>query len=230
MRCAHGGAILLMVGALTAWFCAPAAAELISIDCTGLNLKFDGGRIYDAASSTGGSGSTSDATSLAAVYFYLNGQLKSSMSSGVCADIYVGGVPGVPISSSPDSPARANGGGYVDLLSSSGPVLRLSLTKAIILRTGDDDYSPVSVIAMASGITEQHLPDGWYLNPSAKIEIQLNPDVLSNPVISGGLLTGFSNGAGTAQIDGTVIVPEPGSLAMLLAMALSGLAFWRVRR
>ena len=62
------------------------------------------------------------------------------------------------------------------------------------------------------------------INPGDTIEILLNANVITTPhVTPDGLLTGFDSGSGTGQIYGTT-VPEPGSLILLLGLAVSALA------
>ncbi|MBU4270370.1 MAG: hypothetical protein KKA28_00655 [Planctomycetes bacterium] len=214
---------LLLTGALVALAAAPpTAADVITIDFMGLNLKFADGDIYDADHLVGGNGSTADATALGSITFYKNYDYVTSLDDDVYADILVQGVPGLPA----NEPVATSGGLYVDLLSSSNStLLRLSIgAMGVFYTTGS--YESVAVSGIATGIIAQNLPDGLIINPGDEITIFLMGDSLSGKVFTGELLTGFTS-SGTGQIEA---IPEPGSLMILLSLAASALAVcaWRV--
>ena len=70
--------------------------------------------------------------------------------SGLYADICINGVSGIPLGSS-DGEVDTTEAGYVDLLSSTGSILRLPLEDTIVYRLGDTDNAPVVIDALASG-------------------------------------------------------------------------------
>ncbi len=204
--------ILLLAGTLVALASLPAAAEdILTIDFTGLELKFDGGNIYD-----------DNATSLGSIEFYLNYGIDpvASLSGDVRADVLVQGVPTLLAGE-----LAYSSGGYVNLLSGGNTLLGLSIGQMTVSYSAFGDGS-IRVAGFASGIAGQSLPGGLVLDPGAVVRILLNGDALSGEHFTGGRLDGFtSSGGGTGEIEGQV--PEPSSLILLLGLAASALAVRR---
>ena len=84
---------------------------------------------------------------------------------------------------------------------------------------------------VASGTITQNLPFGLHISPGDEVDIYADGRLAAKPVVQWlSQLIGFTSN-GTGQIY-TVPVPEPGSLAALLSLAVAGgVAFaWRRRR
>ena len=215
--------LLLTVALVVLAAAPPTAADVITIDFTGLNLTFADGNIYDADHLAGGDGLVAEATALGSITFYKNYEYVTSLGSDVYADILVQWVPGIPENGYVDT-----SGGFVDLLSSSGTLLGLPVGALTVSYTNSFGIESVWVSGIAIGVITQNLPGGLVIDPGSEITILLTGDAISNPVFDGGLLVGFGSN-GTGQVEGTA-VPEPSSLILLLSLAVSALAVrtWRV--
>ncbi|MBU4270369.1 MAG: hypothetical protein KKE86_06855 [Planctomycetes bacterium] len=201
------------------------ASVVITIDFTGLNLEFAGGKIYDADHLAGGNGLIADATKLGSINFSINYVPVLSLSGDVYADILIQGVPGIP----PNGYVVTSGGSFVDLLSPSGWLLGLDIGPMIVSYTvSPTNY--VTISGIATGAITQNLPGGLIIDQGECEMVLLMGDTLSGKVFTGELLTGFTS-SGTGQIKG-VLVPEPACFAVLLGIGVIGLEIgaWRKRR
>jgi hypothetical protein len=212
---------------LAALAATPALADTISLEFTGLNLKFAGGQIYDADHLAGGNGNYLEADNLTAVVFYQDSNKVGSLTSDVYADILVQGVPALP-----PGVAQASGPAVVDLLSSTGMLLHLPFDSLSVSYAKDfaPQFDYVVLSGVVSGTITQNLPFGWSISPNDEVVVQLNGDpALSNTAFDAqNRLSGFES-IGTGQVIAQT-VPEPGPLALWLSLAATVAAACARRR
>ncbi|OHB72304.1 MAG: hypothetical protein A2V70_16485 [Planctomycetes bacterium RBG_13_63_9] len=214
---------------------APAAAEMIEIQLTGLDLKYDGTDVYDAKAKAGGNGATVEADPLTSVTFLKDGvQVGDTLTTGIFADMFIADVLNIP-----------KGGGAIvtggngdnfgfDLLSTSGDFyLQMNVDDVDVIwyrltLPGGREWRLLTIDGLASSLYDQKLPNSLEIDGTEDIRIS----VMSNNLTltdDGTYLTSF-NASSVGAIVATQ-VPEPSTLA-LAAAGLIGLLgmVWRRRR
>jgi len=224
MRRAIASLTVSLVATLAALATTPATADYLYINFHGLGLTFAGGQIYDADHPEGGSGSAADATALTSIVFTKNSTEVASLTSNVSADIRLG-VPNIPVDGSVDfTPTSA---GFIDLFNGATMCLHLPVTSATV--SYDEDFG-FELDAFASSGIIQNLPGGLMFDLDEPIDkpisVQLFGIGFTSTTIEGDYLTGFAGSSGYGLSAGT-LVPEPGSLVLLLSLAASALAVRR---
>jgi hypothetical protein len=220
--------MIVTAGALIALAAAPAAADTIQLDLTGVNLKFAGGQIYDADHIAGGNGNYLEATAIGSVVFYTNdysNYIGSSTGTNVYADVLINNVPAIPANGSVDS----SGGAFVNLLTANGTLLGMPIDTLNISYTKTSFAENITLIGVASATITQNLPFSLHISAGDEVDIMLTGDSLQNQLFDGqGQLVGFTS-HGIAQLS-TAPVPEPGLLAILLSLAMPGATVFAWRR
>jgi hypothetical protein len=214
----------VMVGviALLALTCGVSAeAKTLSIQFTGLDLKFDGSSIVDATDPFGGDGNPADADPLASMDFFIDGVLVGSLSSNIWADVGLFGVSHIPVAGGTASIV----GGAFDLITKNqtqGFGLGLELNNMTLTYTGGQ--LALSGVSSSVELFKQSLPFNLVIGQPIQVLFILG--TLSNVTDNGQWLTKF-DGAGTGTISGTAL-PEPATL-LLLGAGMLGVSL-RTRR
>jgi hypothetical protein len=216
---------------------APAAAETIEIQITGLNFTYDGTDIYDSVAKAGRNENISEADALETIDFFKDGAWvgKLTASDGIYADLLINDV----INIKANSPITT-GDGFsefgLDLLQNTGSgttaLLSLNLDNLDLYYSKSGIY--ITVGGSATSLVAQNLPFGLKISADDEINFDISSSQLSNVTKSGVYITGF-DAIGTGDINGTLEsnpVPEPTSTAALAGLAAAGLltSFLRRRR
>ncbi|HZZ73221.1 MAG TPA: hypothetical protein VFE24_13275 [Pirellulales bacterium] len=227
----HFARRLLAVAALIAAFVfgslaneRAASASTIRIDFTNLNLLYDGTNLYDFTNpNTTRSGSTADASSLASMNFFLDGNLVGTQSvPDIFADVFFKNVLNIPTTPIPVTvTSGGNGNAFgIDLLSTAGTELALNLGSVNVTYASPAPGINITFDSgSASSLFSQNLPFGLVADPSQPIVFSFSSTSLSNVTSLAGFLTGFSS-SGTGTITMTAL-PEPGSYALALGGLLA---------
>lgn len=192
-----------------------AEASSLQIQFDGLNLEYDGAAIFDAESISGGGGDPSLADPLITMNFLVDGSVVKTLTTDIRADVFIGGVAGIPAGGGQITTAGQGDTFGFDLLTKSttpGWGVALNLDEVTIGYTG----SSIAIFggATASSVPTQMLPDGLEFDETKPITVSFSSANLTDVTDAGGFLTGFK-AAGTGDISGT-LVPEPTSAALLL--------------
>lgn len=198
---------------------APAFADVLQIQFSGLNLTYDGTTICDSTSCLGGGGVQATSDPLLTMLFLVNGvQVGTTLTTDIWADIII------PVGPLPVSGTTPGTGGIFDLLTMpTVPGWGLALDNiAYSIIT-----APGTVSVLGSGtvvsIFFQDLP--FSLTIGQPVSWSFSTSVLTSTV-AGGFLTSFTS-AGTGEVIGQT-APEPAS-ALLFGSGLLSLA-WASRR
>jgi len=209
-------AALLVVGAALMAGAAPAMAGLIEIQFTGLDLVYDGAKIVDAKSATGGTGTPADSDPLTTMVFLYNGVEQGRLVNNIFADIKILNVAGIPDTGGfIQTGGNGNTFGFDLLMSNSAPGwgLQMGIDKFSAFYSGSG--ISMAVTGVATSVPTQNLPFGLSINTGDQIAIVVSSANVSNITASGGFLTGFNaSGTGNVRASG---VPEPATLALLAA-------------
>jgi hypothetical protein len=207
-----GGLAVALVGSSAG--VAPAMAGVIEIQFTGLDLVYDGTKIVDAKSATGGTGNPADSDPLTSMLFLYNGVEAGRLEKDVFADIKILNVAGIPDTGGfIETGGNGNTFGFDLLTSNSNPGwgLQMSIDKFRGFYSGFG--ISMAVTGVATSVPTQNLPFGLSINTGDQIAIVVSSANLSNITVSGGFLTGFNaSGTGNFRASG---VPEPATLALL---------------
>jgi len=207
-----GGLAVALVGSSAG--VAPAMAGVIEIQFTGLDLVYDGTKIVDAKSTTGGTGNPADSDPLTSMLFLYNGVEAGRLEKDVFADIKILNVAGIPDTGGfIETGGNGNTFGFDLLTSNSNPGwgLQMSIDKFRGFYSGFG--ISMAVTGVATSVPTQNLPFGLSINTGDQIAIVVSSANLSNITASGGFLTGFNaSGTGNLRASG---VPEPATLALL---------------
>lgn len=210
------GVLVSVLAAVLAAGAAPAMAGLIEIQFTGLDLVYDGMKIVDAKSATGGTGNPADSDALTTVVFNYDGVEQGRLQSNIFADVKILNVTNIlDTGGLIQSTGNGNSFGFDLLTSNSTPGwgLEMNIDKFSGFYSGFGISMAVSGVATA--VPTQSLPFGLSINTGDQIAIVVSSANLSNVTASGGFLTGF-NASGTGNVRATG-VPEPATLALLAA-------------
>ena len=207
--------VLMLVAVLVAG-AAPAMAGLIEIQFTGLDLVYDGAKIVDAKSATGGTGNPADSDPLTTMVFLYNGVEQGRLEHNIFADIKILNVAGIPDAGGfIQTGGNGNSFGFDLLTSNSTPGwgLQMNIDKFSAFYSGSG--ISMAVTGVATSVPTQALPFGLSINTGDQIAIVVSSANVSNITASGGFLTGFNaSGTGNVRASG---VPEPATLALLAA-------------
>ncbi|MCD4726162.1 MAG: hypothetical protein K8R46_00735 [Pirellulales bacterium] len=213
---------------LVAALATPATADNLSIDFHGLELTFAGGLIYDANHPEGGNSSAAEATALTTIVF--TSTEVTSLTSNVSVDIRIDGVPDIPVDEGfvDFMPTE----GFVDLFDGATRILHLPMTSASV---SYDGFFGFELSAFASSGVIQNLPNSLIFDLDKQISVNLfglgfeSTTIEYDYMTECDYMTGFVESSGYGESLG-VLVPEPGSLMILLSLAVSALAVraWRV--
>ena len=214
-----------------------AGADVIEIQFSGLDVKYDGWNIFDATSFDGGIGMPSLADPLTTVSFSKNGSVVGLLTDNVYADLLITDVPHLPGAGGVVT-SSGNGGTFgLDLLTSSGDSpwgIGLNIDKFQVFYSGLE--VSMAATGVATSIAAQDLPFGLKLSDDDQISIifastnlsriSYSPDHLS---VAGFEATGTGSIRGVASLDSST-VPEPSSLAALGGTFIAGLITYTIRR
>lgn len=208
-----------------------AQAATLEIQITGLDIFYDGNNVFDnGVHNTVRSGNPADADALASIQFFLDNTLVHTISSDVYADLYIANLGAMPAGGGVLN-STGNGDTFgIDLLTSAnnpGWGLALNVDQMTMFYTGSK--IAISVSGLATSIPVQLLPPGLSFDPNQPLTIVMSSANLSGVTTAGGFVTGM-HAAGTGNVAG-VLVPEPGSMALLVIGFLGAtLLGWRHRK
>jgi PEP-CTERM motif len=185
---------------------APASADTLEIQYTGLDIIYDGSVITDLG----------DPDPLESVDFLVNGTKVFGLNAGVDMSLSVPGVSNLPVGGGAVTSAA---GGLLSLALPDGDFLDLQLGAAEVV------YVSVSVVQLnfvlaagSANVLGQLLPIEGELEDVVAISFSTNID--NNTLTDdGSYITGFEAN-GTGEIEG-ILVPEPSTICMLGIGALS---------
>jgi hypothetical protein len=187
---------------------APAAAAVIEIQFSGLNLVYDGSTIFDARDNAGGNGDPAESDPLFTMTFIQDGVALGTLTSDLWADVRFENVTGIDATGD----VVQGSGGFFDVLTTNavpGYGLGLDLDNFVIAYTGGG--IAVFGAAVVDDIRAQDLPFGLVIGTPITLSFSLN--TLTNVTDVNNVLTGF-RGSGTGELSGTS-VPEPSSMLLL---------------
>jgi hypothetical protein len=215
--------ILSSLFAVLCLIAAPAVAEQIQIELTGLNFKYDGSDIYDSAAKAGGSSITSQADVLSTIDFYKDGSWVGSLTSNIYADLLIDYVKNIPTGGGVITTGDGTAGFGLDLLQSDGTttktLLSLSLNELRLSYSGYGIY--IAVGGLAESLVSQDLPFGLEISSDDEISFVISSSKLSSLQKNTYYLESF-DASGTGDVNG-ILVPEPTSIIALAGMAAMGL-------
>jgi len=207
-----------------------ARAATLEIQFTGLDLYYDGNNIFDnGVHNTVRSGNPAEADALTSIQFFLDNSLVHTINSDVFADLYISNLGSMPAAGGVIT-SSGNGNTFgIDLLTSNsnpGWGLALNIDTMQMFYTGSQ--IAISVSGLATSIPVQLLPPGLAFDPNEPLTIVMSSANLSGVTTSGGFVDAM-HAAGTGNVAG-VLVPEPGSMALLVIGFLGAtLLGWRHR-
>jgi hypothetical protein len=219
--------------------CLSASADTLQIHFEGLDIHYDGSRIYDVngtpPNSGGGTGIPSKADPLVTMSFFADDTLLGTLTQNIYADLLIEGVNNIPQGGGTVVSA-GNGGNFgFDLLMNAGvPAWGLALN----IDTMEISFTPLGNLAVVLGgglaagnplVVAQNLPAfvNGFLDKNEDITITFSCSNVRNITAANGYITGF-DGAGTGNITGTY-VPEPSEYLMGV-LGVLGLAYFASRR
>lgn len=195
---------------LTALASAPVSAASLRLEFTGLDVRFDGHHLWDAANEDTGDLDPTKADALGELDFWLDGNKIGSINTNVWADLAIIGLDPIP----------ANGGGPVG---AAGGTLDISFgnNQGFALDLFDVQFFFFGGSGLLQGSATAELfkqvlaPFDAKFDPTEPIIVSLALGPLQNKTSSNGFLTGFNaEGEGSIIGEGTA-VPEPASLILL---------------
>ncbi len=234
MRTLTSTRVVPLLGLLLGLFATPAAAELIDIHFTGLDLVYDGTNIYDATSIAGGSGRPEDADPLASVLFYVDRELVGTLSEDIFADVLIRNVPHMSAEGGTVVASGHNRDFGFDLLTSlDGGGIAINVDDFEVYYRGNE--IAIAASAVATGLRGQDLPFGLAIDEDDTIAVIVSSANLSEFTYNEDrtLATGF-HALGTGDLRGTLAgepatIPEPSTLVLAVCGLLGLLAFVRLR-
>lgn len=213
--------------AAAALLCAGARAAQIDIQFTGLDLVYDGTNLYDAGGAAGGDGLPATADPLLGMSFLKDGVLVGSLTTDIFADILVEGVTNIPVGAGfVVSSGNGNDFGFDLLTSLAGFGLALDIDTVSVFYLGNE--IAITGGGVATQVFAQALPFGLVIDEGETVSFSFSSANLSSVSSSGGFLTGFS-ASGTGNVHGTLVVPEPSTMAFGL-MGVATVVAARLRR
>jgi hypothetical protein len=228
-------AIALLAAAWLLYGSALVHAGRIEVHVTGLDLRYNGTEIVDAASAAGGGGDPALADSLAAMSFFYDGTLLGTLSTlagdKIYGDVLIKNLAPIPAGG---GPITSVGGGNNDtfgfdlLIGDTAPAWGLALNLGTVEGWFGTNGLFLAVSGVASSLPAQNLPFLLEIDENEQISFVFSSTSLSNVTSAGGIVTGFQ-ARGTAQVDAQgIVVPEPSS-AVLAVLGMVGLG-WAARR
>ena len=215
-------AILFVIGT--------AQAEIIQIHVTGLNFTYGGGQIYDSTNAVGGNQNITQADPVETIDFFKDDVFVGRLDTNVYADLLIDQVPPLPAGGG-IVPTGSTGGSFgFDLLQGGSPTTQLL---GLTFDSLDVLYSKSKVVLVGGDVqqmTVQNLPFGLVLDSNTTLSIAISSSNLTNLTTSGNTVIGFQ-AFGTGDVNGTGhLVPEPGTLVLLISCGLGFWSFTRFRR
>lgn len=202
-----------------------ASAASLVIEFTGLNLEYDGSKIFDAQDAAGGSADPNLADPISTVEFVFNGNLLGTAPGPSFADILIPDVTGIdPNEIATVIPVDPNSDAYFDLLFGS-PVteyLKLDIDTITITYVDNAGIVQFSFGGGAAAIDGQNLPFNLELDDPVVVSFSTRVDE-GTLTDNGTFIDGFTS-SGTGEITGDAEIPEPGSLILALLALVAGLA------
>lgn len=219
-------------------------AASLQIQFSGLNFTYSGGpdagRLYDSPNAAGGTGSPAVSDALIAMVFLLDGtQVGPTLTSQIYADFLFTGVNNIPATGTvtPVTSTGNMGAFGFDLLMPDGAGgstwgLDLEVNAVTVMYDPGTMQFTIEGSADAASLSQQNLPSflsGIAFDPNEQIAISFSGSAHTDDVsTSGGFVTGWT-AAGTGEIIGSTVIPEPQEYLMA-ALGLLGLGFVVYRR
>ena len=196
---------------------APASAAVLQIQFSGLNLTYNAANnsLCDSTTCNGGAGVQGDSDPLITVSFLVDGNLVGNvLTTNIWADVSTTVAGPIPVGGG----MVATNGGIFDILTNNGsPGWGLALNLADGQLTYNNGTMSFVGSANVAAIFNQNLPFGLIIGQPIDVAYSINNLVTTS---AGGFLTS-ATGAGTGEITGQTVVPEPASILLLG----SGLAY-----
>jgi hypothetical protein len=215
---------------------APAAAEIIEIQITGLNFSYDGSDIFDSVAKAGRNANISEADPLATIDFFKGGLWvgKLTTGDGIYADLLIDNVKNIKAGGSVVTGDGISSFGF-DLLQNTGSattsLLSLDINSLELYYSKSGVF--ITVGGTAASLVTQNLPFNLKISASDEIKLDISSSQLSNVTKSGEFVAGF-DAIGTGDINGKcdTLVPEPAATTALAGLAAVGLlaSFFRRRK
>jgi len=213
-RCTY--LLFAALGVAMVWPAVPAAASLIEIQFTGVDLVYNGTDLYVAAGPAGGNGNPAQADPLTTMVFLQNGfPVGTTLVStdGLFLDVLLKNVPHIPLGGMVDSGGNGNAFGF-DVLIYNAVGLSLNVNTCSVAWFGN--RLSLATSGVATGIQSPiHLPFDLSLKPGEPVSFVVSSNRLANVTTEtiGGTqyLTGFT-APGTGSVSGTM--PEPATLTL----------------
>jgi hypothetical protein len=227
-RCTY--LLFAALGVAMVWPAVPAAANLIEIQFTGVDLVYDGTDLYDAAGPAGRNGNPAQADPLTTMVFLQDGVPVGTTlvsTDGLFLDVLLKNVPHIPLGGMVLSGGNGNAFGF-DVLIQNALGLSLNVDTCSVAWFGN--RLSMAASGVATEVQSQDLPFGLSIDPGEPVSFVVSSNRLANVTTEtlGGTeyLTGFT-APGTGSVSGTL--PEPATLALAAFGATYVLARRRAR-